>query len=424
MSAPSSPPPRLLASRDVRLLLAGQTTSQLGTQVSGVAIPLLAVGALSATTFEIGLLGAASTIAFAVLGLPAGAWLDRVRRRPVLVASDIVRAVLLVSIPIAGILGILTMTQLLVVALLTGVARVFFDVGYQSYIPSVVGRDRVLAGNSAMEVLRSGGQIAGPGLGGILVTLLGAANVVLVQAVAFAVSAVSLRAIRAREEPVDPAAHAGPLWHRILEGVRFVVRDRALRATALASAAGNLSFAIASAVTIVFLVRDLGQPAWVVGLLLTVSSVAVPIGAALTPTLARRLGSVRIIWLSVAVTGPLSLLVVLATPGWGLAFAVAGMAAGEFGQIIYAITNVSLRQRICPDRILSRVNATMRFAIMGLFPLGALMGGILGQLLGTRWTLLVAGVVLLTGPVVLVLALRGRRDVEDLVAGSAAPPAE
>jgi MFS family permease len=188
-----------------------------------------------------------------------------------------------------------------------------------------------------------------------------------------------------------------------------------LRSIAVASAASNLSFAIASAVTIVFLVRDLGQPAWVVGLLMAVASIAVPIGAALTPMLARRVGSARIIWLSLAVTSPLSLLVILATPGWGLALALAGMAAGEFGQIIYSITNVSLRQRVCPDRILARVNATMRFAIMGLFPLGALVGGVLGQTIGTRLTLLVGGVVLLVAPIVLLVALRGRRDVDELV---------
>jgi MFS family permease len=145
----SSPSRSLFASRDFRLLLAGQTTSQLGAQVSGVALPLLAVVTLHATAFEVGMLGAASTLAFAVLGLPAGAWVDRVRRRPLLVASDVVRALLLATIPLAALLGLLSMWQLLVVSLLAGVARVFFDVGYRSYLPSVIGRDRVLAGTSS-----------------------------------------------------------------------------------------------------------------------------------------------------------------------------------------------------------------------------------------------------------------------------------
>jgi MFS family permease len=404
----------LLASRDFRLLLGGQLTTQLGTHLGGIALPLLAVVDLHASTFEVGLIAAASTLAFALIGLPAGAWLDRWPRRPVLVASDVVRALVYATIPVAAWLGVLTVAQLVIVAFLAGIGRVFFDVGYQSYLPTVVGRDRLLAGNSGMELMRSAGQIAGPALGGFLVALWGAANVLLAQAASFAVSAATLLGIRAHESPADPDARAGALWHRVGEGIRFVAGDRVLRATAIASAACNLSFAIASAVTIVFLARDLGQPAWVIGLIISPGAIAVAIGAAATPRAARRIGSARIVWFSLAVTAPLSLLVVFATPGWGLLFAVAGFAIGELGQIVYAITNVSLRQRICPDRILARVNATMRFAIMALFPLGAILGGVLGELIGTRWTLLVAGVVALAAPFVVFRALRGRRDVEEL----------
>ncbi|RWZ59625.1 MFS transporter [Labedella populi] len=403
----------LRSSRDFRLLLAGQTTSQFGTQIAGVAVPLLAVITLEASPFEVGMLGAASTIAFALIGLPAGAWLDRMRRRPVLVASDLARAVLLATIPAAAWFGWLTMAHLLVVSFLVGTARVFFDVGYQSYVPTITGRDRVLAGNSAMEFLRSGGQVAGPGIGGALVSLAGAANVVLLQAIGFVVSAVTLAGIRAVETSHDPTAHSGTMWVRVRAGFRFVVHHRVLRATALASAASNLSFAIASAVTFVFLSRDLGQPAWILGLLIAAGSVAVMVGAALTPRLARTIGSARVIWVSLAVTTPFVLLVPAATPGWGLAIALLGFAAGELGQIVYSITNVSLRQRLTPDHLLGRVNATMRFLIMAFFPAGALLGGVLGELIGTRWTLVVAGAVALTAPVVLVRALRRHRDVEE-----------
>lgn len=407
--------PSLRSSRDFRLLLAGQTTSQLGTQISAVAIPLLAVVTLDASPLEVGLLGAASTLAFAVIGLPAGAWLDRMPRRPVLIASDIVRAALLATIPVAAWLGWLSMTQLLIVSLLTGFARVFFDVGYQSYIPSVTGPDRILAGNSAMEFLRAGGQIAGPGLGGVLVSAIGAANVVLAQSLTFAVSALTLLGIRAKETPVDLDAHAGTLWARVAEGLRYVVRHRVLRATAIASAASNLSFAIASAVTIVFLSRDLGLAPWAIGLIIAGGSIAVMVGAAVTPRLSAAIGSARIIWVSLAVTAPLSMLVAVASPGWGLLFAIAGIAAGELGQIVYSITNVSLRQRIAPDAILGRVNATMRFAIMAFFPAGALAGGVLGETIGTRWTLVVAGGVALIAPLVLHPAIRGHRDVEEFL---------
>lgn len=412
--------PSLFASRDFRLLLVGQTTSQLGAQVSGVALPLLAGVSLHASAFEVGLLGAASTLAFALIGLPAGAWVDRVRRRPLLVASDLLRAVLLLSIPLAAVFGALTMAQLLVVSLLAGVARVFFDVGYRSYLPSVIGRDRVLAGNSSLEFVRASGQVAGPALGGVLVSLIGAASVVLVQAGTFAVSALCLLGIRAREDaPAEPERRRR-MRSEIAEGLGVVFRSRVLRATAVASALSNFSFAMASAVNMVFLSRTLGLDPALIGVVIAVGSVTVMVGAAFTTRLSRAVGSVRIVWLSLAVTAPLSLLGAFAQPGWRTLLIVAGIAAGEFGQIVYAITQVSVRQQICPDRVLGRVNATMQVVVMGLFPLGAIVGGVLGDAIGARWTLVAAGVLLLVCPAVLWRALRGVRDVSDLPEAAAA----
>lgn len=377
-------------------------------------MPLLAVLTLHATPFEVGLVSASSTLAFALIGLPAGAWLDRIRKRPVLVAGDLARAVLLASVPLAALLGVLSIAQLLVVSLLAGVARVFYDVGYQSYVPTVIGRERVLAGNSAMEILRASGQVAGPGVGGLLVSLVGAAAVLLVDAVTFLLSAATLLAIRAKETAPVPDAARPRLLPQIRDGIAHVVRDPVLRALALCSALSNFAFALASAVTIVFANRTLGLPAAAIGLLLAAGSVTVMAGAALTPRLAARFGSARIIWLSLAVTGPLDLLGVLAQPGWLILLLLTGIAAGEFGQIVYAITSVSLRQQVCPERLLSRVNATMRVAIMGLFPLGALLGGLLGNAFGPRLTLAISGVVLLIAPVPVWRATRGARDVQDL----------
>ncbi|HLL63810.1 MAG TPA: MFS transporter, partial [Propionibacteriaceae bacterium] len=375
-------PGSLFASRDFRLLLAGQTTSQLGTQVSSVALPLLTVLTLQATAFDVGLISAASTLAFALVGLPAGVWLDQLRRRPVLIASDVLRAVVLATIPTAALLGVLTVTQLVVVSLVVGLGRVFFDVGYRSYLPSVIGRDRVLAGNASLEFVRASGQVAGPGLGGALVSVASAANVVVIQAVTFAVSAVTLLAVRTAEPPpaVDPVRPR--LGRQIVDGLSFVWHNRLLRATAAASAASNLSFALASAVTILFMSRTLGLSPAAIGLVLAGGSGAVMVGAALTTRIAEDVGSARLIWLSLAVTSPLSVLGVLAQPGWGLILLVVGMVAGELGQIVYAITSVSLRQHLCPDNFLGQVNATMTVLIMGLLPLGAVLGGVLGELVG------------------------------------------
>lgn len=400
----------LFSHRDFRLLLLGQTTSQLGAQVSGVAIPLLAVLTLHASPFELGLVTASSTLAFAVIGLPAGVWLDRWRRRPILVASDLSRTVLLTTIPLAAAFGVLTLTQLVVVSLLTGVARVFFDVGYQSYIPSVIGRDRILAGNSSMETIRASGQVIGPGLGGWLVAFAGAANVVLIQAATFAVSAISLMAMRTCEPVVRPHVNQPGLRAQVMEGLAFVGRNRILRATAIASAASNFAFAIASAVSFIFMSRSLELSPAEIGIIIAAGSVTVTIAAAFTPRFTRRVGSARIIWVSLSVTGPIILLGPLAQPGWPVALFIVSVAAGEFGQIIYAITNVSLRQRLCPENMLGRVTATMRFLIMGLFPLGAL----LGELLGLRGTLWISGIIIVLSPVPLFIALRDARDVEDL----------
>jgi MFS family permease len=312
-------------------------------------------------------------------------------------------------------LGVLTLTQLIVVSLLAGAARVFFDVGYQSYLPAVAGPDRLLHANSAMETVRAGGQVVGPGVGGWLVSVIGAANVVLVQALTFAVSAVSLLAIRATEHEIPVSAERPRLRTQIAEGLRVVLHTPLLRATALTSAAGNLAFAIASAVSIVFMVRTLHLSPTAIGIVMALGSITVMAGAALTPRLARTVGSARIIWVSLAVSGPIGLLTPLAQPGLLVLFLVVGIAAGELGQIVYAITNVTVRQQLCPANLLGRVNATMRFLIMGMLPLGALLGGALGELVGLRATLWVSGAVITVSTLPVYRALRGIRDVEELL---------
>lgn len=404
----------LFARRDFHYLLVGQTTSQFGTQISGVAIPLLAVLTLHASPWQLGLVNAAGTLAFAVIGLPAGVWLDRLRRRRVLVASDLARSALLASIPLAAWAGWLSITQLIVVSLLAGIARVFFDVGYQSYLPSLLGPGQVLAGNSAMETARAGGQFAGPGLGGWLVGLIGAANVIAIDAGTFAVSAASLLAIRT-PEPVPQQPPVRPrLMPQIREGLTFVTRNRVLLALAMTSAMSNFAFAIASAVIVIFLSRTLLLPPSMIGLVVAFGSILVIVGAALTPRLSRQFGSARIVWLVLAVTGPITLLVPFSQPGWLVLLGAVGGAVGEFGQIVYAITSVSLRQRLCPDQILGRVNATMRFLIMGVFPLGALIGGALGEAIGLRATLFIAHAVIIAAALPVYLVLRHTRDVGDL----------
>lgn len=395
--------------RDFRLLLVGQTTSQFGTQISSLAIPLLAVVVLHASAFQIGLINAASTIAFLVIGLPVGAWTDRGSRRRFLIISDIARMILFASIPVAAWLGRITVAQLTVVVLMAGIGRVFFDIAYQSYVPTVVGRDRVLAGNSAMEFIRSSGQFAGPALGGLLVSAVGGAMVVLIDAVSFAVSAVMLLAIRIREIPRE-AAPRSRLRDDVATGVAEVLRRPALRAIAAASGLTNFGFAAASAVNIIFMARVLHLSATKIGMIVAVGAIAVMVGSVLTPRLSKIIGADRIIWFALAVTSPLTVLGALARPGPLVALLVLGVAAGEFGQIVYAITSLSLRQQVTPERLLGRVNATMRVMIMGLFPIGALLGGVVGDWLGARATLLLVGLLSCLCPVLLYPALRRHEE--------------
>ena len=402
------------AHRDFRLLLIGQTASQFGAQVSAVAVPMLAVLTLHASPLQVGLINASSTAAFALLSLPAGAWLDRLPLRPVLTAADAVRALLLLAVPVAAWCGRLGISQLVAVTLLVGVARVLFDLGYQGYLPSVVGTGQVLAGNSAMETARAAGQFAGPGLGGWLIGLVGAADVVGIQAATFAVSAVSLLLIRTRQTPSPRLPERKALTRQIREGVEFVLHDRVLRAVAVTSAMSNFAFAISSAVTMIFLTRDLGLAPSLVGLVVAAGSIAALAGAAMTPRLGRRWGTARVVWLALATTGPVTLLGPAAQPGWRIALVVVGAAAGELGQIVYAITNLSLRQVRCPGHLLSRVNATMRFVILGLAPLGALVGGAMAEAAGIRATLFVAQGLVVAASLPVYLALRRTREVSDL----------
>jgi MFS family permease len=399
--------------RDFRLLLAGQTATQLGTQVSGVAVPLLAVLVLHASPLGLGVVNAASTVAVLLIGLPAGAWLDRVRIRPVLIASDVARAVLLLSVPLAAVLQVLTFAQLVVVSLLAGFARVLFDVGFQSYVPAVVGQAQVLRGNSALEFARTSGQVVGPGIGGALVTITGAASAFVVDAVSFLVSAVSLLAIRTPEatrvEVVRPR-----LRTEVAEGVRLVLRNRMLRSIGLASALSNLQFALASAATVIFLTRVLQLSGLGVGLLVGAGAGAAMLGAACTPRLADLLGSARVVWVALLLAAPFALLGAFAQPGPLVSLVVISTLLSEVGQIVYAITSVSIRQRLCPPQLLGRVNATMRVLILGLFPAGALLGGVVGDLAGPRAVLIVSGALGLLCPVVAWTGLRGARDVEQL----------
>jgi MFS family permease len=381
----------LLRDHDFRQLFLADTISQVGSQLSLLALPLLAVVTLHATPFEVGALAACDTAAFLLIGLPAGAWVDRVRRRDVLIAGDLARAALLGSVPAAWALGVLAMPQLYVVGLLTGVCTVFFDVAYQSYLPHLVGRANLVEGNAKLEAVRGVTQVGGPTVAGLLIQWLTAPYAVLLDAVSFVGSALFVGLIRRREERPGraPGAHLG---REIAEGLRFVLGNRLLRAIATCTGTSNLFTGVTGAMVIVLLARDLRLPAAAIGFFFSAAAVGGLLGALSATAIARRLGQGPTIWISIAATAPFGLLVPPAQRGWLLWLAAVGFLVIWFGAVVYNITQVSFRQGLTPERLLGRMNATMRFLVWGTVPLGGLLGGALGSLIGVRPALWVGAV--------------------------------
>ncbi|MDJ0343481.1 MFS transporter [Streptomyces sp. H10-C2] len=405
-----------LAARDFRLLLAGAAAGQVGAQVTLVALPLVAVLELDAPAFQVGLLTAAETAAFLLIGLPAGAWVDRLRKLPLLIRADVVRAIAMISVPAAAVADVLTMAQLYAVALITGVATVFFDVAHQSYLPQLLPAPQLVAGNGALETVRSSAHVAGPGLGGALVQLVGAHLAIVADAVGYALSGLFLLFIR-RSEPAPQAVQGSSLRGEIGEGLRFVLRQPLLRVIAATTGLSNFFAVMLMAVQTVYLVRVLGLNPGAIGLMLSASAIGGLAGALMAGRLARALGQARIIWLSVVVTGPFALLWPLSGAGAAAALFAIGLGVVSFGGVVYNVAQVSFRQTLCPPGLLGRMNATMRFLVWGTMPLGALIGGAVADAASPRAAVWVCAVGVLLAPLTLLMSpLRRMRDLP------AAPP--
>jgi MFS family permease len=382
-------PATLWRHRNFLLLWGGQTVSEMGSAVTQLALPLTAVVVLGTGTFGVGLLTSASYLAFALIALPAGAVVDRLAKRRLMIWCDAARIAIIGSVPLTAALGVLTLWQLYLVAITAGVCTVFFDVSYQSYLPVLVPREQLVDGNGKLGATQSFAQVTGPGLGGGLVGLFGAAGAMAADAISYAVSVVSLLAIRAPEEPAGKT-QGTRLRAEVTEGLSFVLRHPILRKIAACTGTANLFSGMAAALEIIFLIRVLHVRPADTGLLVAVASLGGVAGGILSGRLARRIGSARIIWFSMLVLGLPQLLVPLAQPGWRVALFAAGFAATSFSAVVYNVAQVSYRQAICPPRLLGRMNAAIRWVVWGTLPLGGLLGGTLGAALGVRPTLWIA----------------------------------
>jgi len=384
--------PSLWRDRNFMTMWSGQALSQLGAQITELAIPVLAVLLLSATEFEVGVLNAANFAAFLLVGLPAGAWIDRLRKRHVMIAADLVRAVALAVVPVLWILGALEIWHLIALATVMGVASVFFDVSYQSIVPSLVRSDQIAEANGKLQATYEVANIAGPGIGGWLIGVITAPFAILATAGTYIVSAIALAFTRDREEPAHEE-HL-PLARSIAEGLRFIFTEKLLRRIVGTTAVGNFFNTIATTLLPLFLLRDLGFTPQGLGLVFSLGAIGGLVGAIATPRLVAWLGEARSIALSALGMSVIALLLPVAAVVPAIAFplVVAQWFVATFMVLMYNITQVTFRQRITPKRLLGRMNASVRFVVWGVMPIGALIAGGLGTWLGVIPTMWIAAV--------------------------------
>ncbi|MGW6195169.1 MFS transporter [Kribbella sp. NPDC055110] len=389
--------------RDFRLFWIGETINRFGSATSSVALPLVAISMLDATTFEVGLLTAAAWAPWLLIGLPTGAWIDRVRRRPLMLASSAASGLLLAVVPLAG--DLLTIEFLLVLAGLVGAASVVFQTAYTAYLPTLLDPSDHAEGNAKLHGSASAAQIAGLGCGGLLVQFAGAANALLVDAGSFLVALGCLAAIRFRERRTNTPRQAGA----IREGIRLVAHDVWLRTLTIFGAVSNLALMGYQAIVVVFLVREAGLTAGTVGGLIAAASSGGVVGA-LVGRKMMRFGTARALLLCELGLPTLALLIPLsgASP-WFYLVGAFGVSLGVVGGNVVKATFL---QSYCPPDLFGRLTATNAFVNYGTIPLGALVGGTLGQTLGLTPALWIttAGVPL-AGLVLLASPIRSRRDL-------------
>jgi MFS family permease len=399
--------------RSFRLLWIGETVSQVGNAMAVVGVPLVAVVVLHASTFAVGVLTAAGWLPWLVIGLPAGAWVDRLPVRRVMIGADLLAAVLYGSVPVAAWTGVLTTGLLVAVQLAAGAASVVFMTGYQVYLPSVVAAADLIEGNTKMQGSASAAAFAGPGLAGLIAQGLGAVTALTCNAVSFLVSAGCLLGSKPRFPQIVPAdRRRRTLRREIADGVRLLVRDPYLRPMTVFWSAANFALTGYTALLIVFLVRVVGLSAGWVGVLAAVPGLGGVLGALVTRRVTVRYGTARSLLLATWVAMPAALLIPLTGAGPQLVCYLVGALVAYTGMGIGNIIIAAFRQAYSPPGMCGRVTATQRFFIFATSPIGALVGGGLGTWLGIRpalWIML--GMAVASGSLLCTRSLIADRDL-------------
>jgi predicted MFS family arabinose efflux permease len=383
----------LWAQRDFLRFWFGQTVSVAGSQVTSLALPTVAILTLHAGAVQVGVLRALQSLSWLLLSLVFGVWLDRVRRRRVLLATDLGQALVLISVPLAFLFHVLTLGQLFVVALLTGIFTVAFDIGYETYIPMLVERPNLVEAFSKLQVSRSGARVAGPAIGGFLIQVIGPALAIVADVGSFLVSAAALVTIGKGEARPAGAAAAGlgQLAREIGEGWRAMLRSPTISSLSACSATANLGAAILNSVFLLFAYHELHLAPAQVGVILGVGAIAGVVSALGAASVIRTIGLGRALVLVVIIEG-LAILALPAARFGGAIFVVAGMYLMiNLMEPIWSIGVGSLRQAVIPDHLRGRITGTSRTIVSGIMPIGAVIGGILGSTIGLAPSILVAG---------------------------------
>jgi MFS family permease len=389
MRRPRRPQGALWGHQDFMKLWTGQSISEFGSQISQLAIPLLAAVSLHASAFEFSLLGVLGFLPFIIFALPAGVWVDRLRRRQILIVGDAARAVLLALIPILWATHTLLMWHLLVLQFVIGIFTVFFDVAYQSYLPALIEREHLVDGNSKLQLTVSVAQVAGPSAAGGLIAAITAPYAILADAVSFVVSTLFMVTMRHRESPPkhDDDTPRPKMWPQVKEGLKWVGGHPWLRAIAACTGSSNFFSSVLFSIVVLYMVRTLHLSAFEIGVVFAVGSAGSILGALVTNRMNSKLGvgptivATSLLFSCGGIAYPLS------PRSFPLPLLMLGQALFGFGGVAYNITQVSLRQAITPERLQGRMNAAMRWVVWGTIPLGSLAGGAIATWWGLKTAL-------------------------------------
>ena len=394
MRRPSRPRGALWANADFLNLWTGQSISELGSQVSQLAIPIVAAIALHASPIVFSLLTVFGFLPFIFFALPAGAWVDRMRRKRILIVGDSARAVLLATIPVTYAFGALTIWQLLAIQFVVGVFTVFFDVAYQSYLPQLVHRDHLIDGNAKLQLTVSVAQVAGPSLSGGLIAAITAPYAIVADAISFVISTGFLLRIRKLETlPERAAGDPKPrMWPEVKEGLNWILHNPYLRRIAACTGGSNFFGTMGFAIFVLYALRVLHLQPWEIGFVFGAGSVGAIVGALTVNRIQKRIGVGSTIIANSVLFSTAGIAVPLAPKSFPLPLLIASFFVTQFGGVAYNIGQVSLRQAITPERLQGRMNAAMRWIVWGTIPLGTLLGGTLGQVFTLRAALFVSAI--------------------------------